>query len=55
MDLLTLILSPVNIAWSALKLLDETERSLQSAGTLSPTAIEMMSPGTNSVAWIRLI
>lgn len=53
--LLTLTLSPVNIAWSTLKLLDVTENSLQSAATLSPTATEMMSPGTISVARIRLI
>lgn len=50
MDLLTLMLSPVRIAWSTRKLLDEIERSLQSAGTLFPTATDMMSPGTSSGA-----
>ena len=53
MDLFTLTLSPVRMAWSTLKLLEETERSLQSAGILSPTVTETMSPGTSSVAWIR--
>lgn len=52
-DLLTLLLSPVRIAWSTRKLLDEIERSLQSAGTLSPTATDIMSPGTSSEAWMR--
>jgi hypothetical protein len=46
----TLVLSPVKMAWSIRKLLDETERSLQSAGILSPTATEIMSPGTSSDA-----
>ena len=54
-DLVTLILSPVRIAWSTRKLLDEIERSLQSAGTLSPTATDIMSPGTSSEAWMRAI
>jgi hypothetical protein len=55
MDLFTLTLSPVRMAWSTLKLLDETERILQSAGILSPTATEMMSPGTSSDACTRMI
>jgi hypothetical protein len=54
-DLLTLVASPVRMAWSILKLLDETDRSLQSAGILSPTATEMMSPGTSSDACMRAI
>lgn len=54
-DLLTLTLSPVRIAWSMRKLLDETERSRQSAGILSPTATATMSPGTSSSACIRPI
>jgi hypothetical protein len=49
-DLLTLTLSPVRIAWSTLKLLEEIEKILQSAGILSPTATETMSPGTISEA-----
>lgn len=53
MDLLTLLLSPVRIAWSTRKLLDEIEKSLQSAGTLFPTATDTMSPGTSSEAWMR--
>lgn len=53
-DLLTLTLSPVRMAWSTRKLLDDTERSLQSAGILSPTATEMMSPGTIFDAGMRL-
>ena len=55
MDLLTLTLSPVKIAWSIRKLLEETESTRQSAGILSPTATAMMSPGTNSDAWMRAI
>jgi hypothetical protein len=53
--LLTLTLSPVRIAWSIRKLLEVTESSLQSAGILSPTATEMISPGTSSDACIREI
>lgn len=53
--LLTLTLSPVKMAWSMRKLLDETESSLQSAGILSPTATDMMSPGTSSEACMRAI
>lgn len=53
-DLLTLLLSPVRIAWSTRKLLDEIEKSLQSAGTLSPTATDTMSPGTSPEAWMRV-
>ena len=52
--LLTLALSPVRMAWSILKLLEETERILQSAGILSPTATAMISPGTSSEAWTRV-
>lgn len=55
MDLWTLALSPVRIAWSIRKLLEETEMSLESAGTLSPTETEMMSPGTSSEACIRVV
>src|ERR1700733_3570320 len=55
MDLFTLVASPVKIAWSILKLLDETDNSLQSAGILSPTATEIMSPGTSSDACMRAI
>lgn len=46
--LLTLTLSPVRIAWSTRILVEVTESSLQSAGILSPTATETMSPGTSS-------
>lgn len=49
-DLLTLVLSPVRMAWSTRKLLEETESTRQSAGILSPTAMAMISPGTNSDA-----
>lgn len=49
-DLLTLVLSPVKIAWSTLKLLEDTEINRQSAGILSPTEMDMISPGTSSVA-----
>lgn len=49
-DLCTLTLSPVRIAWSTRKLLDDTEMILQSAGILSPTETLMMSPGTSSDA-----
>ena len=52
-DLFALVLSPVRIAWSTRKLLEETESTLQSAGILSPTATVIISPGTNSEAWIR--
>lgn len=52
-DLFTLVLSPVRMAWSTRKLLEETESNRQSAGILSPTATVMMSPGTNSDAWMR--
>lgn len=52
-DLLTLTLSPVSMAWSTLKLLEDIDKILQSAGIWSPTATEMMSPGTSSEAWIR--
>ena len=48
--LLTLVLSPVRIAWSTRRLVDEMERSRQSAGILSPTETEMISPGTSSDA-----
>ena len=49
-DLPTLVLSPVRIAWSTRRLVDVIESSRQSAGILSPTAIEIMSPGTRSEA-----
>ncbi len=52
-DLCTLILSPVRMAWSMRKLLEEMDSNLQSAGILSPTATEMISPGTSSEAWMR--
>lgn len=52
-DLFTLILSPVKIAWSTRKLLEETESRRQSAGILSPTATLIISPGTSSDACIR--
>jgi hypothetical protein len=55
MDLLTLTLSPVRMAWSTRKLLEDIERSLQSAGILSPTATDTMSPGTSCEAWMRAI
>jgi hypothetical protein len=48
--LFTLTLSPVKMAWSTLKLLEEIESSLQSAGILSPTETETISPGTSSEA-----
>lgn len=54
-DLCTLTLSPVRIAWSTRKLLEWTERSRQSAGILSPTATDTISPGTSSEAWIFCI
>ena len=53
-DLCTLMLSPVRMAWSMRKLLDDTESNRQSAGILSPTATLTMSPGTSSEAWIRV-
>lgn len=46
----TLSLSPVRIAWSTRKLLEEMDRSRQSAGILSPTDTEIISPGTSSEA-----
>ena len=49
-DLLILVLSPVRMAWSTRRLVEEIDSKRQSAGTLSPTATEMMSPGTNSEA-----
>jgi hypothetical protein len=52
--LLTLSLSPVRMAWSTLKLLDDMESNLQSAGILSPTAMDTISPGTSSEVWMRL-
>jgi hypothetical protein len=51
-DFATLMLSPVKIAWSTRKLLEAMESILQSAGILSPTVTEMMSPGTSSDACI---
>ena len=54
MLLCTDTLSPVRMAWSTRKLLDETDSRRQSAGILSPTATVMMSPGTSSEAWMRL-
>ena len=54
-DLCTLTLSPVKIAWSTRKLPEDTERSLQSAGILSPTATAITSPGTSSEACRRVI
>jgi hypothetical protein len=44
----------VRIAWSTAKLLLCIARTLQSAGILSPTEIEMMSPGTKSSALTRV-
>lgn len=52
--LLTLTLSPVRMAWSTRRLVDVTESNRQSAGILSPTATEMISPGTSSVACVRV-
>jgi hypothetical protein len=52
-DLLTLTLSPVRMAWSTRKLLEDTERSLQSAGILSPTETATISPGTILHAFMR--
>lgn len=48
----TLMLSPVRTAWSTLKLELEKLMTRQSAGILSPTETEMMSPGTRAEAWI---
>lgn len=53
-DLLILELSPVRMAWSMRRLVEEIDSRRQSAGTLSPTATEMMSPGTSSEAWMRV-
>ena len=44
----TAILSPVRIDWSTLKEDDDTSTKRQSAGTLSPEAKEIISPGTRS-------
>lgn len=52
-DLFTLTLSPVRIAWSTRKLLDDIDINLQSAGTRSPTATDIISPGTSSDACMR--